>query len=407
MSLDRTASQRPKPAGSPRPVPWWDRGADRGLSLLWDGFAALTLAVPTGLAVIGAPAAVDAAVTLGLAGGLAAWHWLTAVRRPDWDERAPMLLWLSGVLVLTWALLGRHESYVLLIYGLFPQLFARLGRWTVPGVAALTILVAWASGALTADDPAGRWGLLGSLLLALLIGFFVNALARQTSAREEALAALEATRAELAATSRHAGALAERERLAADLHDTIAQGFTGIVMQLEAAEQALAADPNAAAEHLDRAKHAARDSLGELRRAVHAMRPQALEHGDLLEALERTAHRWTLETGIAATTSTEGTPRPLTPDSEVALLRTAQEGLANVAKHAQARTATLRLAYSPDRVALTVADEGIGFDPNAPGTRASAGLDGLAGRLSALGGSLTVESAPGAGTTLVAEVPVP
>jgi signal transduction histidine kinase len=403
MSLDQTASHRPKPTGAPRPVPWWNSGSERGWSLLWDGFAALTLAVPTGLAVAAAPAAGDAAVTLGLAGGLAAWHWLTALRRPDWDERAPMLVWLAGVLVLTWALLGRHESFVFLIYGLFPQLFARLGRWVVPGVAALTILVAWASGALVADDPAMRWGLLGSILLALLIGLFVNALVRETRAREEALAALEATRAELAATSRHAGALAERERLAADLHDTIAQGFTGIVMQLEAAEQALAADSDVAAAHLERAKRAARDSLGELRRAVHALRPHVLEHGDLTQALERTAHRWSQETGIHATARTAGTPRALAPDAEVALLRTAQEGLANVAKHAGARSADLHLSYVPGRVMLTVTDDGAGFDPAA--VAGGAGLSGLSGRLAALGGSLSVGSTPGAGTTLVAEIP--
>ncbi len=275
MSADgvtQTGSEPLEPTRQPR---WWQREAQRDWSVLWDVFSALTLAVPTGLAVAQEPAATDAAITVGLAGGLAAWHWVTALRRPDWDERAPLLLWLAGVLVISSALLDRHESYLFLVYGLYPQLFARLGRWTVPGVAALTILVAWRTGAVTLDDAAGRWTLFGSILLALLIGSFVTALARQTSAREEALAALEATRAELATTSRRAGALAERERLAADLHDTIAQGFTGIVMQLEAAEQALEAEPDTAAEHLDRAKHAARGSLGELRRAVHAMRPQA------------------------------------------------------------------------------------------------------------------------------------
>ena len=367
---------------------------------MWEGFAALTLAVPTGLAAVQAPAAEQAAATLALAGGLAAWHWLTALRRPDWDERTPMLLWLTGVLVFTWALLGRHEAYLFLLYGLYPQLFARLGRWTVPGVAALTALVTWRTGALVADDPAARWGMLGSLILALLIGFFVTALARQT-------AALEATRAELADTARHAGALAERERLAADLHDTIAQGFTGIVMQLEAAEQALDIDPDAAADHLDRARHAARDSLGELRRAVHAVRPQALEHADLTQAIERTVHRWSQQTGIPATATTTGHPRPLAPDTEVALLRTAQETLANTARHAHANTVQLQLTYTPEQVALTVCDDGVGFEPETAAADGGIGLDGLAGRLDALGGALTVTSAPGQGTTLVAAVPTP
>lgn len=373
---------------------------------MWEGFAGFTLAVPTGVVVVQAPDAGHAAITIALAAGLAVWHWLTALRQPDWDERAPMLLWLTGVLVFTWALLGRHEAYVFLLYGLYPQLFARLGRWTVPGVAAMTALVFWRTGALVADDPAARWGMVGSLLLALLIGYFVTALARQTAARDRTLAALEATRAELADTSRHAGALAERERIAADLHDTIAQGFTGIVMQLEAAEQALETDPDAAADHLDRARHAARDSLGELRRAVHAMRPEALEHGDLAQAVERITQRWSQQTGTPVTTATTGNPRPLAAETEVALLRTAQEGLANVARHAHADTARLELTYAPEQVSLAVSDDGIGFEPESV-TGGGIGLEGLAGRLEALGGSLTVDSAPGRGTTLVAEVPTP
>ncbi len=95
----------------------------------------------------------------------------------------------------------------------------------------------------------------------------------------------------------------------------------------------------------------------------------------------------------------------MAPDAEVALLRTAQEGLTNVAKHARARTATLRLAYGPDRVTLTVSDDGGGFQPDAPSDGDSAGLQGLAGRLAALGGTLTVDSSSGHGTDLTAEVP--
>lgn len=383
--------------------PSWDRWAR-----LWEGFSALTLAVPTVVAVAQAPTAGHAAVTVAFAGGLAGWHWLTAVRRPDWGERAPMLLWLAGLLVFTWLLLGRHESYVFLLYGLYPQLFSRLGRWAVPGVVGLTAVVFGATGVLTADSLSSVvFGVGGSVLLALLIGFFVTALVRQTEAREEALAALEATRAELTSTARRAGVLAERERVARDLHDTIAQGFTGIVMQLEAAEHALDRDPEAAAAHLDRARHAARDSLAELRRAVHALRPQELEGANLAEAIERSATRWSQVSGIPASAIADGDPRPLPPDVEVALLRTAQEGLANVAKHACASSASVTVAYAPERVALTVSDDGVGFEPTAAAGTGGAGLTGLAERLDALGGSLRVDSAPGAGTTIVAEVPTP
>ena len=407
MTVDSTAGPSPNPSGRLRRARWWPRDTETRWTLVWDGFTALTLAVPTVVAAVQAPSAGHAGVTSALAVGLALWHWLTALRRPGWDERAPMLLWLTGVLVFTWALLGRHEAYLFLLYGLYPQLFSRLGRWTIPGVAGLTALVAWRVGALTAEDPAARWGLLGSIVLALLVGFFVVALARQTAAREQALTALEAARAELDATARRAGALAERERLAADLHDTIAQGFTGIVMQLEAAEQALDTAPDTAADHLGRAKHAARDSLGELRRAVHAMRPRVLEHGDLPQALERTLRRWSQQTGLPATITTTGDACPLTPDAEVALLRTAQEALANVARHAHAHTVELQLTYAPERVVLTVTDDGVGFAPETAAHGGGIGLDGLSARLDTLGGQLTIDSAPGQGTTLVAEVPTP
>lgn len=381
--------------------------AEQRWDWLWEALAGVTLLVPTVIALATAPSAAHATVTAALAVGLAAWHWLTALRHPGWAERWPMLLWLAGVLVLTWALLGRHESYVFLVYGLYPQLFSRLGRWTVPGVVALVVVVFGGTGLLTSEPvPSQVLGIGGSVLLALLVGFFVNALVRQTTAREEAMDALAATRAELAEASRRAGVLAERERLARDLHDTIAQGFTGIVMQLEAAEQALEADRGAAAAHLARARQAARESLGELRGTVHALRPGDLEGSDLAEALERLARRWSRDTGVPAPALVDGTPRPLPAEVEVALLRTAQECLANVAQHARAGHAALRLAYEPDRVVVTVTDDGVGFEGGA-GAGGGAGLAGLRERVAALGGTLAVDSAPGAGTRVVAEVPAP
>ena len=388
------------------PAPARARPAAERLAWLWDAFAALTLVVPTVLALAAAPSAAHATVTAALAVGLAAWHWLTALRQPAWAETSRMLLWLAGVLVLTWLLLGRHESYLFLVYGLYPQLFGRLGRWTVPGVVALVLVVFGGTGVLTRDpQPDAILGVAGSVLLALVIGFFVNALVRATAEREAAMDALEATRAELAETARRAGMLAERERLARDLHDTIAQGFTGIVMQLEAAEQALAGDAEAAAAHLERARQAARGSLGELRSTVHALRPADLDGAGLPEALDRVARRWSQDTGVPADSAVDGAPRPLPPDVEVALLRTAQEGLANIARHAGAGQVGVRLSYEPDRVALSIADDGVGFDPGA--ASGGRGLAGLAERLGALGGGLTVDSAPGSGTRLRAGVPAP
>lgn len=121
--------------------------------------------------------------------------------------------------------------------------------------------------------------------------------------------------------------------------------------------------------------------------------------------MNRTARRWTGETGIPATAVTTGTARALSPEAQIALLRTAQEALANVAKHAGANTVTLRLGYSADTVVLAVEGDGAGFDLHGAAGGGGAGLRGMGERMVAVGGRLTVESAPGAGTRLAAEVP--
>lgn len=346
-------------------------------------------------------------MTLTVAAGLLCWHWLVAIRHPEWAERAPMLVWFLGAGGFAWVLIGRDGAFIFLVYGLYPQVFSLLGRWAVPGVVALTLLVFARVGDITPGDPSS-WlvNVGGSVILAVVVGMFVNAIARQSQQRREALDALEATRAELATTSRRAGVLAERERLARDIHDTVAQVFTGIVMQLEAAEQALDTDPGTAGAHLDRARRSARDGLGELRRSVHALRPELLEGATLAQALDHTVRRWAEETGTAAAAATTGVAVTLHPDAEVALLRAAQEALANIAKHARATRATVTLSYAGDVVALDVDDDGVGFDPAAAGN-GGLGLTGMRERAAALGGRVAVESAFGRGTTVAVTLPPP
>jgi signal transduction histidine kinase len=236
-----------------------------------------------------------------------------------------------------------------------------------------------------AEDPTAILVTLGNVGLAMAVGLFVNAIARQSEQRRLAIEALERARAELAetaaendrllATAHQAGVLDERRRLAREMHDTVAQGLTGIVMQLEAAE-ALAAGggvPPELAGHLDSARRMARESLGEARRAVHALRPAALEASRLPDALAELADRFTAETGVKATATATGETRPLAAPVEVALLRVAQEALANVRKHAAARHVEVQITAEPDRVETVVADDGRGFDPG----RARGGDDRL------------------------------
>ena len=184
----------------------------------------------------------------------------------------------------------------------------------------------------------------------------------------EANRRLEATLAEnaglhqqLLTQAREAGVLDERQRMAREIHDTLAQGLTGIITQLQAAEQA-ADDPAGWHRHFDAATRLARESLSEARRSVDALRPEPLETARLSEALADVAGRWSALHGIPVQVTTTGTARPMRPEAEVALLRTAQEALANVAKHAQATRVGVTLSYMEYEVALDVRDDGRGFD---------------------------------------------
>ena len=213
-------------------------------------------------------------------------------------------------------------------------------------------------------------------------------------------------------TSRKAGILGERQRLAREIHDTLAQGFTSIVMNLEAAEGALpeeVSEEGRAKRHLDQARLTARESLTEARRLVWALRPESLDNASLSEALAQLAARWADSSGVEASTNVTGTPRPIPAEAEVTLVRVAQEALANVLKHAEASRAVVTLSYMNDLIALDVIDDGVGFDPE--GERPDSpeggfGLRAMRQRIGQLGGSLAIESAPGEGTTLVVELPL-
>ncbi len=217
--------------------------------------------------------------------------------------------------------------------------------------------------------------------------------------------------AQLLAQAREAGVADERQRMAREIHDTVAQGLAGIVTQLQAADQAR--EQQAPTEvwhrHLDSAARLARESLTQARRAVHALRPEELERAELPDALAEVLAQWQeLHTAAAALTVT-GDARPLHPEVEVTLLRTAQESLANVGKHAAASRVGLTLSYMTDLVTLDVRDDGVGFDPERePESRSTGGGYGLSvmlQRVQRLAGRLEIETEPGVGTTVSAAVP--
>jgi signal transduction histidine kinase len=212
--------------------------------------------------------------------------------------------------------------------------------------------------------------------------------------------------------AQQAGVSSERQRLARDIHDTLAQAFTTIVMKLEAAEARMPSDLDAVQRYLDQARNIARESLVEARRYMWALRPEVLERSSLPEALGRLAERWSQESGVVASVTVSGTPYSLPPETKVTLLRVAQEALTNCRKHARARQVLITVSYMHNLVTLNVQDDGVGFDPARlrPHSReqddSGFGLTGMRERVEQLRGALMVESTPGEGCTLMAAVPV-
>ncbi|WP_328385839.1 sensor histidine kinase [Streptomyces sp. NBC_00400] len=230
----------------------------------------------------------------------------------------------------------------------------------------------------------------------------------RTNARlESALEENVGLHAQLLVQAREAGIADERRRLAAEIHDTLAQGLAGIITQLEAATES--SDPAAARGHARRAVALARDSLGEARRSVHNLGPGLLEHAALPDALRRTVEEWSAVAGVRAEFTVTGTAEPLHDEVEATLLRIAQEGLANARRHADASRVGVTLSYMGDEVTLDIRDDGRGFDPAAlpPRERTGGfGLGGMRARAERIAGAVGIESEPGQGTAVSARVPL-
>jgi signal transduction histidine kinase len=197
--------------------------------------------------------------------------------------------------------------------------------------------------------------------------------------------------------------MAERQRLAGEIHDTLAQGFSSILMLIQAAEAQLELSPETARSQLGLAAQTARENLAEARTLVGGLASAQLQAGTLEDALRRITERASAELGLQATFATDGTSRRLSAATEVVLLRTGQEALANVRKHAGAHNVAVQLCYSGDSVRLEVTDDGAGFDPAL--VNGGYGLRGMRARVDEAGGTFAVRSAPCEGTFVQVEVP--
>ena len=326
------------------------------------------------------------------------------------------LRWAVAYQVVAWsALLGIQwvdpsTQAWLLYFTLFPQLWAMVPtRWAVIGTVLVVTafsLVRWAQLDFSSDSLTEI--LISSTIsmgLSLSLGLFINRIVFEAESRAQTIDELRATQARLAASERDRGVHEERERISREIHDTLAQGFTSVVALSRAAQAALArGDTAAARERLALIEHTASDNLDEARLIVAELTPGHLQSRTLGEALERLGAAVTSETGMRADVRVAGNPVPLGGSAEVVILRTAQEALSNVRRHASAARVDLTLAYDdPDEVVLTVRDDGLGFDLD--GARSGFGLDGVQARAAEVGGAVEVLSEPGTGTTLRLVVP--
>jgi signal transduction histidine kinase len=367
----------------------------------------------------------DRLVVVGLAVAAALWVLLLYTSRwPQWQQSTGlMLVYFAGLLVFGWLLESHSAFFIAFVIVAFLQAFIILPPGlAVIAVAATSCVVYLAPPGSGWRDPS-TWPFLifiVALQTAAVSGgnlFGVRTMEEQEK-RKQMVADLEAAlkenaglHAQLVAQAREAGVLDERQRLAGEIHDTLAQGLTGIITQLEAAEQ-LRNDPGESQRHVEQARKLARESLSEARRSVQALRPGQLEESRLPEAIAKLAKEWSQTSGVPVRIETTGEAVPLPPALEVTLFRAAQEGLANVARHANATRVGLTVSYLDDMVRLDVRDDGVGFDVGVQGSAEATangrgyGLSAMRQRLRRVGGSLEVESGPGVGTAISASVPM-
>ncbi|UOB14149.1 sensor histidine kinase [Streptomyces sp. HP-A2021] len=292
----------------------------------------------------------------------------------------------------------------LLAFALIPQCFMTLRLRSALVAVAVVNLVPVAGWALlwrpsTRDVVFNALFSLVSFVFSVAVGIWIIRIIEQSQERAELIAELDASRHEIGRLSEAHGALAERERLAREIHDTLAQGFTSLVMLIQAVEAELDHDLPEARRHLRLMDETARQNLAEARALVAGGAPADLDGASLPDALGRLAARHD------AVLEVTGPVRTLPAGPEVVALRACQEALANARKHAGISVVVgVSLAYADDLLTVSVRDDGPGFDPGA--VRGGYGLAGLRARAVEVGGTAEVRSAPGGGTVVTVRLPL-
>jgi signal transduction histidine kinase len=380
----------------------WDRTIR-----LWDGYFAVAWAATLAFVLAAAhPSPPVRAVAAALLVPLVPWYALVGRRllQEDPPDQRQALRYLAGAIALflpSAVLVGETR---LMAFALVPQCFMTLRmRWTLVTVSLINLapVAGWA----LLWRPSGEDLFANSLfavvtfVFSVVVGSWIVRIIEQSWERAELIAELDASRHEVSRLSAAHGALAERERMAREIHDTLAQGFTSLLMLIQAVEAELDHDAPQARRHLALMDATARQNLAEARALVAGGAPADLDGASLPDALHRLAARH------EATLDVTGPVRPLPAAPEVVALRSCQEALANARKHAgSSATVDVALAYADDTVTVSVQDDGCGFDPGVPCP--GYGLAGLRARATEVGGRARIRSSPGDGTTVTVVLPV-
>jgi signal transduction histidine kinase len=413
-------------APSPARLEAWEKLEGPAFALL----PYLMLVIASGLEIALSGLTADTLVTLGIAAFAGAWMLGGFTLHPAWRDRPRWMAVFFAVLVLAMAaLVIRAPLYGFFTFtGYFFTFWLPFGWPRMLGVAAVGLTSATSQNGGLPQHTAGAIAVYAGLIfvntvIAGAILWFTYVGSEQNDRRKETMDQLSEANRRLQATleenaglheqllaqAREAGVYDERQRMAREIHDTLAQSLAGIITQLQAAEQA--ARDAERRRHRDAALQLARDGLTEARRSVHELRPEPLEGGRIGDALTSVAQRWSALHRIEAVVMATGPSRPMPSETELVLLRIGQEALANVAKHAAARRVVLTLSYIGDQVTLDIRDDGTGFDPavvaaGEPGPGGGFGLTAMRQRAEGVAGTLAIESEPGAGTTISVSLPL-
>jgi signal transduction histidine kinase len=394
----------------------WERGFEKVVE--WVPY--VTLAIGLVLSSFAANTWTDRLVSIGLAIGSAAWVLLMfTLQRDRRKDQRWMRLYFGGLMVFSAVLMYLLPVYfVFVITGFIHAYLLKPAPLAFFGIGLTSVIIN--SRIIYPDPTADEWWTFGIIVViqTVAIGFGGvggEKIAELSEQRRRSLIELEAAleenaglHAQLVAQAREAGVTDERQRIAGEIHDTIAQGLTGVITQLEAANQ-VKSDSAELQRRLDNATNLARESLAEARRSMRAILPAPLEGRQLADAVADEAARWSSLNRVPTEVTTTGETQGLHPEVEVTVLRVAQEALANVAKHADASRVGVTLSYMGDIVTIDVKDNGAGFETgsgtNGAGADPGFGLTAMRQRVERLAGTLEIESEPGGGTAVCATLP--